>query len=485
MKIAMFLLWAITIYLYSITPNEIDNGHIGSLLLICGSSSLFFIIYERLQAGRFNWISILFFFLLSYCIVHFQIPILHVFGYEIVEGYFEYFVWGSLDIVNQAVGISTLGLQSFYLGYILFSFKKRKNIAKNHSAAIKYKNSSTALFLTIGSYLFYFLFYITSGSYKKGYYAVGDQMIISNYFFSAFNLFLPGAIILRLYYINTIERTKFKFKDYILNIGFPITIITGWHCLFSVFVGDRGPVIMYVLLFFGLYVVRWKKLNLLYILLLFLVASTVLKIVGEARTRHNNKGYIERVFDSVNSNDAGYSKQYGDRNTPFAGTIELALSARCLNHSVWKVPVKENYAYGTFQLLQIISALPGAASLFHKYILGGEYKYGGSANYITVLVQGNKFTYGEGTVPTADLYLDFGVIGVVIGFFFFGVFVRKADTILLNGGSLNLFLWITILIYFSGAILLGRTSLLFYWQRVTQIYFIVWLNNIVLTTIRK
>ena len=79
----------------------------------------------------------------------------------------------------------------------------------------------------------------------SGNYGVGDQLSISNYFGNFFNLFLKSALIIKMYLINTNFKNIKSIKNYISFIGTPLTAIVLWHMLFSIYVGDRGPILNY------------------------------------------------------------------------------------------------------------------------------------------------------------------------------------------------------------------------------------------------
>ena len=141
------------------------------------------------------------------------------------------------------------------------------------------------------------------------------------------------------------------------------------------------------------------------------------------------------------------------------------------------VPSKYDYHYGYFQMEQIVSSIPFLSGFYNKYVGKGHKKYDGSSNFITYLIQGDDPKYGDGRSSTADLYLDFGVYGVIVGLFLFGIFASRADFTLTYGGSVSLFFWLTALIYLTGAFYIGRSSILIFLQRIFQVYFFLLANH--------
>lgn len=471
----------VVVILYILAPTAISTSYFAILLVICFLSSLLFFTYFKRIYNEIHWLSITFLFVLSYCIVAFQVPILYVFGYEF-KGIYERFIWANTDVANSSLAISSIALLAFYVGYILFVPTVK---VQNYNAVslIKYKKDDSIIFLIVMSYIFYFLFFSTSGSYQQGYYGVGDQIGYSNYFVSAFNAFLSATLILRLLYLSRIKEKDKNILTYIRYMGLPITIITFWHILFSIFVGDRGPFISYGLLYFSLYLIRWKKVRFIQVVTFIIILSTFLTIVRYARVRDGNISYMKRLENSLGGDQK--NSFYLDSETPLSSTSDLALSIRNLHHAVNEVPKNHGFMWGHFQVLNLLSGVPFLAGFYNQLIFDNAFEYKGSATFLTYLQYGRKAASGEGTIPSADLYLDFGVFGVFLGFFLFGFFVRRFDFFLIIKDPPSLFIWIAALVYFSGAIYLGRGALLFYFQKVIQIYFVIMLNNLIMNLSRK
>ena len=449
-----------------------------SLFIYLGATLLFFYYIKRTQK-LIPWISILVLFVISYSVVQFQLPLIHVLGFEMKNSYFQWFIWSNKSVPNKSVIISVLGMISFYIGYILL---RRKNLdtdinqsRQSRQFALLRLNSYYWPILTI-CYLSYIGFIVTSGSYKYGVYSAGDEMAVSSYFSTVFNNCLLCAIGLRLYYINSLQLKTISFSKYISLMGVSLTMIVFWHLLFSFFVGDRGPIMMFGLMYFGLYFIRWKRITFLQMAVFFIVSSFVFSILSQVRTKTGKKDFATRV-QSVLSDDSKRNTNFKGGVIPLSQTVELAFSVRCLNHVVANVPSKYDYHYGYFQMEQIVSSIPFLSGFYNKYVGKGHKKYDGSSNFITYLIQGDDPKYGDGRSSTADLYLDFGVYGVIVGLFLFGIFASRADFTLTYGGSVSLFFWLTALIYLTGAFYIGRSSILIFLQRIFQVYFFLLANH--------
>ena len=111
--------------------------------------------------------------------------------------------------------------------------------------------------------------------------------------------------------------------------------------------------------------------------------------------------------------------------------------------------------------------------LVSQSILGGEFRYQGSAFFLTYLVLGDDAKSGEGSTATSDLYLDFGIPGVIFGFLIFGLIIRRLDNSLLFSFENNFFIWIAALCYLSSAVYIARSAILFQIQQIIPIYIVI------------
>ena len=177
-KLLLFFNFIILGILFLFCPEDINKFYIFSCLITVLFSLVFFYRIKVMQNNRFILFSVTTFFLLSYIIVHFQIPIIELFGISIKSNIF-YFIWANDSIINKSIIISSLGILSFMIGS---SIIEKKNIEITN-IEIKYRTNKSILLLIIPTYIFYILFFITSGSYSAGAYYAGDQLGMSNYFF--------------------------------------------------------------------------------------------------------------------------------------------------------------------------------------------------------------------------------------------------------------------------------------------------------------
>lgn len=471
MKIVSFFLWLISLFFYFTTPGEIKSVHL-ILCLLVGLVLMIIYFYKinndkKLQQNYFRP-SIL--FLVSFIIVSFQVPLDFILGnlnvYDLDVALFN------SNLLNKTVSLSLIGMSSLFLGYFFLSKtrirKKEENIYYNYN---KYINAS----LIICSYVMFFFFINNVGiEYLSGLYAGS-----TNWGKGAgwFNKFFEGFIYSSFIYKFYCNKSFVKYNNiknifkYIEFIGLPLLILLIIYMSISFYVGDRGPLISFILLFSVGYVIKYRiKVKLIFFIISIFLFSSVLFLIGI--TRNTDK-------DSILSNNEKYVEF---KNNPSISplTSELAGSILPLSIALDVVPKKEPYKYGLFQANQVIITFPGIFGLYFSSLgydkIEDDYLFD-SAKYLTRIYLGKFPTWGVGSNCIADLYLDFGFLGVIVGMFLFGLFLRRMDIALnpRNFKNLSLFTAVLFFIYFSKLLYIPRSMVLTPFSDSLFVFFILWI----------
>lgn len=467
-KSIIFIAFLVLIYFYSILPEEIDKTFQSKIFIIVLISSIVFYFSQRKIINQFGYVNLTNLFVIGYFIVFFQIPFLNYFGFDLNKSMF-YFIWVEERVVNKSILISAIGILSFYLGFIFFKkfpLKQSVNVIKKESIN----------FLITSAYICYILFFLSSGSYKSGVYWASDSLFIVTYLSKLFNVFLSAAIINRLSYITSMNLKEISIRIYLSFFEKSLLYLILWHLVFSLFVGDRGPILYYTLMVFSIFLLRIKKIGIIKIGIIIFVSSIFLSAIGIVRqSRDINSSYIERVENFFVSDQITNTRGF-ETEVPGIASVELAMSIKTLNYSIANVPKKYDYGYGIFQAKYLASVIPGfwggVMNLFNI-----EEKYNGSSSFITYLIQGNDPQYGNGSSVVADFYLDFGLPGVILGLFLFGVFVGKNEYKLYYGTQKISFLWIALIVYFSLAVYINRSAIMHQFASIVLIYFSLKINQ--------
>ncbi len=450
---------------YFTPPLFMDREVMTLLLFIVFISLLFFTLRkekENALKGQFLKHSTL--ALLGILIVHFQYYIDFLIG-NITS--IELFIWVNNSIVVKSMILSTIGLLSFLLGYLVY---KKENIVfskvnLNNNYHTKYLTIAAAIALAI-------YFYTVNPLYLLGYYGAESIGSTATYAILVFEIIVFASIIQKTRNMVLKGHKPSSFFKYIKSLGYPLLILTGLYLLSVLLSGDRGPLITYSLCYFsGYYFVTKIKFSWKKVLLFGFIGASIITILGVVRSQDKSLVFLEKV-------------QMAFREQPFREDVsflpqtkELAGSVKALHHAVDYVPKNHDFLYGRFQFQQIIVAVPFFSTFTPLIFEDTSTKYAGSASFVTWIFQGDFPTYGNGTSVIADYYLDFGLIGVIVGMFLFGYFMRFAEIKMYVEALPSLFTHVFFVVYLSSAIYIARSSFLFGFRTVVWIFIVLIINR--------
>ncbi|PKH31895.1 O-antigen polysaccharide polymerase Wzy [Shewanella sp. ALD9] len=459
----LHLICIICILLFFDTPLNVDMSYQRICIFLYLIATVLYFLFIRNNKDK-NHLSFNNIFLFGFFIVFFQVIILQHFDYYLPTWSYNKY-WSNSEIENTSLITSVLAITLYMLGN---SYGRCGYEVKSY----KINNTSSIYILLIIAYFAYFLFFATSGSYRSGVYYAGDSLSVSNYFLKLFNASITAAIIVK---ITSIANTcvKISLLNYLSKFGAPLLLLLGWHILFSLYVGDRGVIISYGLLVVSLYIYKFRRIKIIELVILILSASILMSVIGQVRQSKDYLQQLETTFSDNKSNSRWYSEK-----VPGDSFIELAHSGRTLNHALVNVPNNYDFRYGAYAIKRIAGVIPGAQGLLSEMIDDGEKKYASTSEFISFLIQGDNTTYGDGTSITADLYLDFGFLGVFLGMFIFGYFMATSERIISNDYISYLSLpWISFLIYYSKSIYLSRASIFLELSGIFLVWFFIYFNH--------
>lgn len=410
---------------------------------------------EKYAELKKNAIRISFLFIIAYLITYFQRYVDLLFGYIDLN---DFSIALPYTVVRSA-WVALSGLQSFFIGYLITSkgFPKKKC---SHYISCVHMNK--ILWIIVGAYIGFVLtinpLYVNGGYGRE---IMGGAL--NGFFFIALESSLMAYLVIKIYNnaINPLNKSirEILFSDrYYLFLLFLYLIIV----LLS---GDRGPIMYFLLAYFVTIVfIRKLKLSYLSFFLLLSVASIIITILGISRNISDPISTIDKF--QVATDFFSTREDVSILNA----TAELSNSIRTLQVAV--ASVSENGIwYGYFNVYQLVSAIPFGGTLLHALNLTiGSFTT--SSTYITYYLQGPFPRYGDGSSCLADLYLDFGLYGVIIGLLFLGFLFRKIDLLFLNQKVPVLYITIS-LIYFSRCVYLTRAPFLFFCKLIVLTLLIV------------
>lgn len=414
-----------------------------------------------------NYVTITFLFLLSFLIVHFQIYLDYVFS---LRDKLNVFLYLDYNIVPKAITLAAIALLCYLIGVTYQSI-----VELNSHQTKKIKNISFSLvFLKV---LFVFLFflnlYVTPFEYYQGNYGYYMNNNKISYLQSIFNqLFQVSIWSYIICVIISLAQKEIKFYNlyqYISKLGFLFLLIVALYSFLTLSAGSRSPIIkIFLLLFVGYIILRKKLINPIIYLILIIILGYFIEFIGFFRNIDGGLDILSRLNEAYLLR-SDYQDASGQKSL-FPPSVELAGSVEAYQSVVMDQEYNSKL-YGLGILAPLISIIPGLGYLIQS-IFSIELK--GSAQYITEMV---GTSYGTGTTALADIYLNFGLWGVIFIFFVFGYCVSNLDTKSYRDfKNISLLNQVLFMVLISNAIYLGRASIFYVFSDVVLVYIIVMLS---------
>lgn len=448
---------------YPFIENVLNINLLGVILLVdLIALFLFFIKTENKEMIKHNYLKGSLLFLVSYLIVSVQRHCDLFFGF--VDGSNPLAILYPEYVVKSAC-LASVGLLSYFIGYIFCGDVPFKMYRKR--SLIPLRIIVCLLFII----LLLYVLTINPEYVRGGYVNDAQNSSLNGSIFVLLESLFFAYLVAKMYNANCLE--KVSFKSYVYSDRWYLLILC-FYLFIVLLSGDRGPIIYLGLSYLYSYLyIRGFKMNKIMFILLVLISALFVTILGVVRNQTDQMehwDFTSKVEIAINL------LSVKEQTSLIPPTEELANSGRCVQAALKAVDT-DGLWWGYFNFYQIITALPFMGQLVN--ILGvydGEIPL--SSQYITYLIQGRNPRYGDGSSCVADLYLDFGVLGVSIGLFFLGLLYRKID---LSTSRLNLsiFTLSVMFVYFSMAISLARNPYLFCFKRIFIIYFVLYFIRLI------
>lgn len=405
-----------------VLSKSFDNTIIGFSLIIAFILAIYWIIIQQNSKFKNLWAKPSNLFFLSSFIVSFQWIADVYFGYNPSK----FFLSLTEQSYNKGIILGIIAISSFILGYCI-KYNKDKNILPQNPT--NYINKISPNILIFFEWLFFCLFIINiniSDFLSGTAYATNNDVSLFGYFE---NLFLCSiiAVVVQILINNKNKEDKSVFLK-LFPIVFWIPIIL--YIIIRGLSGDRGPIIYTILLLFYAYVyITHKKIKFIKLFITVFVCGVIISIAGIARLK-----YDMSVSEKISIAISEYSKggRFGGESV-FTPTQELSISYICTHEAINLVEYNDyNLNWGGYQIVHLINMIPYAPSFLTESLNIPKERLSSSV-LITNSVLGKNSSWSLGSSMIADFFLDFGVIGVVIGFIIVGM----------------LFCWVDNMIYFN------------------------------------
>ncbi len=338
---------------------------------------------------------------------YFDFDLLFLFTYFFVMFFYPVFLFPTLpkifvvfeyefneDVISRCTALSLLGSQAYMFGSLLANEYKIK-----YTAVKNYVRVST-LPITFLSFISFVMFLVVAGPtfFTKTY---GDEMGSSTYqyFLVLFQSIFFSALIIEIY--NSLihpENKKYKINKLLLSLAFIIIFLF----LYS---GSRTIPLQIVLMLMGVITVFKFKFSFFKFLL-----SAIMGVLAMFAT------VIMRGYEGANANDDG-------------GLIQVVMDLIINNRNTFiAIDFADNqgFTYGKSMLSNVLSPVPFLQNIVFT-TFGIKPNTGSSSLIIsTITLNDDNPTWGLGTNIIADIYMAFGVVGVVLFMFILGYFIKRA-----------------------------------------------------------
>jgi oligosaccharide repeat unit polymerase len=412
----------------------LDHRVVTSMSIIAATGVLF-----HLSANaQKNWLRIDTVFIVGFIVVNFQWPIMaSVFGLVPKYGFQSASLYRS---GNYAISIATAALISWMIGY---SFKPNPlskplldSVQRPLILAAAFAGSIAAFSYFAGAAFFSRNIYTTVN--RDLYLTVGG---IGGYLFVIVEILALITLSVILYnrmILPSIISNK-KFLSSSLTLALSVLIIT--YCLVFLVGGERGQIVTIVLGAGLAIAARVRPVRHWEFSLLALLGFLVFSALGILRTGQG--------FASI-----GLMGEFG----LWGVSSNLAQSIVTLTQAVIIVDGRPGFFFGQLWISQILGLIPFLQSLFLS-VTGLTIFDISSAMLITKHTFGNSQTSGLGTSFVADIYLNFGVPGVVVLSGVFGaVSARMTNWLHGDNGFMQYF---TAVSFASLILYVARSSILY------------------------
>jgi len=354
------------------------------------------------------------------------------------------------EIKKTSIILSKLALLAFVLGNILYEYIPKSKYISNLKSLPKF-NLGKLEYLTG----FLLILYISmSGDMILGEYTPVNTLPGRAHVHRLFQVFFTTNLIFRLQKASYFGKLPFRTK-----------VILVAYILLSLFIGDRGPLIVIGFIFL-LFYMRENNLSILKSCFFGLICALLLSFIGSVRQlRYDDPSYanrISRVFTDLSKPSNGIAE---------GGLYELAKSGRCLPAAIDYKKFHDT-PFLHFQKMYLLSTIPFLSGFYLNLADLDPQIYSSSSSLISYHLQGGNVLYGNGTSVIADLYLDFGFYGAIFIMGYFGFFIKKTENQFYEKKNLN-FYGLFFIIFFSVAIYIPRSAMLMQLEKIIFIFIFI------------
>lgn len=388
-----------------------SEGNLAFFVIMSVLNSLLF--FNRIKAC-INTSFCMFVFCVGYLIVFFQNYLEVLLGsYSLHD--MPYTIAGADEIIRCAA-MSSMGMICFFLGVLSIPCPREpvlSGISSEKIAApnMKLPGKDVLLWGALGGFLL--------GNYKFLFNVTYSQELLESRSFLSNMTFIFFQVVFFIFLAYTCHsfiqlNRKVSLKEFCIKAGWSLNLTALIFILVLVQLGDRGEALTIVLAYYSAFlVVSRRKCQLKYLLIYILAGGLFCAFLAQFRTFSKDIPLGERIIESANI--------FSEKNEHlFFVTEELARSVATFHNAVATVPDFNPYLYGIFHIADVVNIIPGAAAVFRNLLGLDHFRYWNSAYFCTWIYWGDEYLWGTGSSWNADLYLNYGLWGILLGMFIWG-----------------------------------------------------------------
>lgn len=412
-KYLTFLLSSILLYVYAPSSMDKDYMFIEVVLSLFFTINFFIKTRKNSRMGAFSHSHI---FIVIFLIVFYQLYIDYILGFIDTS---EKRTWINTSIVAKSLGLCNIAISSFLLGY---KYQLDKHIVRSNF----YATPQITIFpekkylCNIGyCMLAYFIITADDGFFRSGYLTSEGQLDAS------FGIMvILQSVMIAVFSLYCIEyKNNFK-GDTIINYFKRPGILVGLYAIAIILSGRRTEALRVVIMLLFAYIyVSGNKLNIkktvAYLFAGIILTSVFGAIRGEGQSFSQG---VEMLTSNITI-------------SPF--TKELAGSINTVHIAMENVPDIIPYNYGVTFFPSFALLVPGLDRLIT--LMSNGIALNSSTQISNMYWGGSDWGYGMGSSIVADVYISFGVIGILIVFLLIGRLFRKLEEITTNSNNIYMF----------------------------------------------
>lgn len=369
-----------------------------------------------------------------------------------------------LDVyANKCTAMVVFAMSLFYVGWIN-AYSKRKTIEHSGRCNIKV-NKKIVSVLNVLSVLVTLL-YIYQFAIFLRVSTIYDNDIGLGFTYTLIQSILSSALVVSIVYNNNNgvkSFSSFATSNSILLTCYLVIIIT------SIFIGDRTMPIYLSLCVLGSYIYYIKKIRFLTQWILILSAAAVMITIGKTRTTDSNfrEGGLGTI-GSITVETISSAENAVDLFSDFMPATS-ALYA-CVD---WRESNNNKLFYPWKILKTPFAPLPYVPTLLSRLMFGVENSETSSATLTSHHFSSRvtDISGGLGTHGVGDIYVSWGVVGIIIFFYLFGVILGTSQRRLYD----NIYWSVTYIALLSNALYIPRASILDNYRAIMFEFFFIWL----------